>query len=343
VLYISLRIGNSLDDASEGLVAPQHILLIVALKMLISLKDLIPISLFLGVFAATTKIQNNFEWNAMRSAGFSQGMLVKTIFKTSLLAALLVGYITLFIAPGTELKLRKLKETTKNEATIGGVKPGRFTDFEKGSQIFFAEKSSIDGKYLEKAFVQRNLLNGSDVLRSERAYIENERRTGDRFAVFENGISYNGLPGNLDFIKTEFARYLLRIEVGKVAGFDNQVGFLPTNALLGSDNILYRVELQWRIAPIICSILMPIAAALVALYRVSGSWHLGLIVVMSIYFTYINLLATGKTLLGRGIGIPELGLWPVHLIPLLFIVIIILHHQGLLSVLRSMRIGYKTS
>ena len=80
-LYISLRIGNSLDDAAKGLIAPQHLFPIVALKMLISLKELVPISLFLGVFAATTKIKNNFEWNAMQSAGFSLNMLLKTILK----------------------------------------------------------------------------------------------------------------------------------------------------------------------------------------------------------------------------------------------------------------------
>ena len=210
-LYVSLRIGNSLDDASKGLLASEHIVPMVGLKMLISLKELVPISLFLGVFAATIKIKNNFEWNAMQSAGFSLGMLLRTILKISLLAALLVGYITLYVTPDTELQLRRLKEATKDEATIGGIKPGRFTDFEKGSQIFYAENSSEDGKYLEKVFVERRLINGSNVLKSDKAFIENQRRTGDRFAVFENGISYQGNAGELEYTKTEFDRYLLNV------------------------------------------------------------------------------------------------------------------------------------
>ena len=328
---MSLRIGNSLDDAAEGLIAPQHIVSIVALKMLVSTKDLIPISLFLGVFSATTRIQNNFEWNAMRSAGFSQAMLITTIFKISLIAAVLVGFITLFLVPETELQLRHLKQETKNEATIGGVKPGRFTDFKHRSQIFFAERSSTDGKFLEKAFVQRDLDDSSDVLKADRAYIENQRSTGDRFAVFENGVSYNGVAGQLDFTKTEFGRYLIRIESKNVMNFPSQVGFLPSHSLLGSGDILHQIELQWRFAPIICTLLMPLAAALVALYRVNGGWHFGLIVVVSIYFTYINLLATGKTLMGRGVVSPEIGLWPIHLIPILFLMILISHHQRSVS------------
>ena len=330
-LYVSLRIGNSLNEAADGRIAAQHIFSIVTLKMLISAKDLIPISLFLGVFAATTRIQNNFEWNAMRAAGFSSTMLVRTIFKVSFLASVLVGLITLFIAPSTEMKLSQLKEATQNEATIGGVKPGQFIEFKDQSQIFFAEKNSSDGKFLEEAFVQRNVSGNSDVLKAKRAYIEHQRRTGDRCAVFENGISYVGVAGQLNFIKTEFRRYLIRIKSSKPSSFDSRVGFLSTGKLLESNDPMYMMELQWRIAPIICTILMPIAAALVAIYRVSGNWHVGLIVVVSTYFTYTNLLATGRALARKGVISSDVGLWPLHLIPLLLIVIVILHHEKLIK------------
>ena len=327
-LYLSLRIGNSLDDAARGLIVPQHLFPIVALKMLISLKELVPISLFLGVFAATTKIKNNFEWSAMQSAGFSLNMLLKTIFKVSMIAGLLVGYITLYVTPETELQLRKLKEVTKDEATVGGIKPGRFTDFDEGSQVFYAEKSSADGKFLEEAFVERRLANESNVLKSDKAFIEYQRRTGDRFAVFENGISYKGTPGELSYITTEFNRYLLRIETGRVREFNSQIGFLPSSQLIKTDELLHRIELQWRIAPIICTILMPIVAALLAVFRIAGGWHFGLIVLISTYFIYANTLASGKALLGRGLGYPELGLWPAHLIPILFIICIAAYKSG---------------
>jgi len=146
--------------------------------------------------------------------------------------------------------------------------------------------------------------------------------------VFENGISYKGTPGELSYITTKFDRYLLRIETGRVGEFNSQIAFLPTSELVKTDELLHRIELQWRIAPIICGILMPMVAALLAVFRIAGGWHFGLIVLISTYFIYANTLASGKALLGRGLGYPELGLWPAHLIPMLFIICIAVYQRS---------------
>ena len=176
--------------------------------------------------------------------------------------------------------------------------------------------------------MEKRLTSESNVLKSDKAFIEYQRRTGDRFAVFENGISYKGTPGELSYITTKFDRYLLRIDTGRVGEFNSQIAFLPSSELVKTDELLHRIELQWRIAPIICSILMPMVAALLAVFRIAGGWHFGLIVLISTYFIYANTLASGKALLGRGLGYPELGLWPAHLIPMLFIICIAVYQRS---------------
>ena len=49
---------------------------IVTLKMLVSLKDIVPIGLFLGTFAAMTRLQQGSEWIAMRAAGITHQQLM---------------------------------------------------------------------------------------------------------------------------------------------------------------------------------------------------------------------------------------------------------------------------
>ncbi|MCZ6892926.1 MAG: LptF/LptG family permease, partial [Gammaproteobacteria bacterium] len=64
VLYISTRFATHLGEAAAGKVAPQHITRIIMLKMLVSLKDIVPIGLFLGTYAAITRLQQGSEWVA---------------------------------------------------------------------------------------------------------------------------------------------------------------------------------------------------------------------------------------------------------------------------------------
>ena len=97
VIYLSMRLASSLGEAAEGKIAPQHIARIIGLKMLVSLKDLIPMSLYLGTFAAITRIQLNSEWVAMRAAGMGHQSLLRAVLALSIPAAILVGLITLGI------------------------------------------------------------------------------------------------------------------------------------------------------------------------------------------------------------------------------------------------------
>ena len=211
VLYLTMRLATALGDAAEGKIAPQHIVRMVGLKMLVSLKDLLPMSLFLGTFAATTRIQLSSEWVVMRAAGMSHQRLLKPLLGLGLAAGMVVALITLVVGPQAEHYLRELKENTENEATIAGVKAGRFRDLAGGRRVFYAEAIAADGKHLERAFVhsrdKKTAIGDEGALRADHASIETDRRAHGRFAVFEKGASYAGEPGQVDFVITDFSRY----------------------------------------------------------------------------------------------------------------------------------------
>src|SRR5690606_147888 len=139
VIYLSTRFATQLGEAAEGKVAPQHIGLIVMLKMLVSLKDLIPMALLLGVFGAAVRLQQGSEWTAMRAAGLSHQALLRPTLMLAATAALMVSLITLGVGPRVERSLQELREQTENEATIAGVRAGRFREFSGGEQVFYAE------------------------------------------------------------------------------------------------------------------------------------------------------------------------------------------------------------
>lgn len=331
VVYFSLRFATSLGEAAEGKVAPQHILRIVALKMLVSVKDLLPMALLLGTFAAATRLVQDSEWVAMRAAGLGHGQLLRPALLVGLLAALVVGLITVEVGPRAEFRLAQLREQSENEATIAGVKAGRFRELSDGKRVFYAETISTDGRFLENAFVRSRGAEDDEregALRSRRAFIQNEARTGSRYAVFEDGRSYAGQPGALDYVVTEFERYAVRIESREPTEFGQHIGFLPVVELFGRDQGAYLVELQWRLALPVCTLMAPLLATLVATGSQRRAWYLGLMGTVALYLAYTNLLGVGRALLKKGLLPAAMGLWPLHLVFALLLVSMLYWQRG---------------
>ncbi|MCP5198400.1 MAG: LPS export ABC transporter permease LptF [Gammaproteobacteria bacterium] len=342
VIYLTTRFASYLGEAAEGKVAPQHISRIVLLKMLVSMKDLLPMSLFLGVYGAAVRIQLNSEWTAMRAAGLTHQQLLRPTLTMTLAAAIIVGLITLVVGPRAELTLQELREQTENEATIAGVKAGRFRAFSGGSQVFYAESLSPDEHYLEQTFVRSERRSRDDVMRAQRAHIETDPTSRDRFAIFENGTSWAGRPGALDFVVTDFERYALRIENREPTQFGAHIGFLFTSELLRHDDPAYAIELQWRLALPLCTLLGPPLALLIAVGTTSsrrGNWYLGLIIAVSAYFAYTNLLGVGRALMRKDVLPAALGLWPVHLVFVTVLALLLLWQRGRVRLRRHVQHG----
>jgi lipopolysaccharide export system permease protein len=335
LVYLSMRFANALAEAAEGKVAPQHIARIVSLKMLVSLKDLLPMALFLATYAAIVRLQQGSEWVAMRAAGLSHARLLWPLLAVSLAAALVVGSITLVIGPQAERSLRELEELTENEATIAGVRAGRFREMAGGKRIFYAERIAPDERHLERPFVYSAGDNTSGVLRADRAAIETDSRSRDRFAVFERGASYSAAAGEASLVATEFARYGVRIENRETTEFGAHIGFLLTSELLRLEGAYYDIELQWRLALPISALLAPALALLIGLGARRGHWYLGLLTAVAAYFAYINVLGVGRALMHKGVLSTALGLWPVHLTVVAILLGLVAAHRRIVRLPRT--------
>jgi lipopolysaccharide export system permease protein len=313
LIYVSTRFAAYLGQAAEGKIAAGHILKLLSLKMLVSLKDLIPMSLYLAVFTAVIRMQRDFELTAIRAAGGGHGLLIAAALKLSVVAAIIVGIITLYAEPRAELTLVEIRNQTENEATIGGVKAGRFKELSGGKRIFYAETVASDEHTLENTFVQVQNATNVGLMRSANAYIETDAKSKDRFAVFLDGISYAGMPGALNYVITRFSRYALRIDNRSPQDFSHNVNYIHTTDLFKFRGPTYSAEFQWRLATSIATLLLPILAILIGLTCRGSSWYVGLITAVSVYFVYSNILGVGKSLMKKGLLSPDIGLWVIHL------------------------------
>jgi lipopolysaccharide export system permease protein len=313
LIYFSTRFASYLGQAADGEIAAEHIFRLISLKMVVSLKDLIPMSLYLGVFTAVVRLQRDSELTAIRAAGGGHILLIFAALKLSMVGAVLVGTVTMYAEPRVELTLVEIRNITENESTIAGVKAGRFKELSGGKRIFYAENVGSDEHTLQTTFLQEQSTADVGLMRAASAHIETNQKSKDRFAVFLDGISYAGMPGALDYVITRFERYALRIEDSTPQDLSNNVNYIHTTDLFKYRGPLYSAEFQWRLSAAIATLLLPILAILIALASRGSSWYLGLITAISVYFIYSNILGVAKSLIKKGDLPPSIGLWVFHI------------------------------
>ena len=325
ILFLTMRFASYLGDAASGKVAPEYVSKIVMIKMLISLKDLIPISLFLGTFTTMIRLQQNSEWVSMRAAGISVGSMIKRVLIVSTAASIVVAVITFELSPQAELNLIQLKEDGKNNASIAGIKAENFTRLSSGTKIFYAQSESEDGTYLENAFVYDDSNLDDAVISADRAYISTEV-DGRKTVVFENGTSYAGKPGTLNYVITDFSSHNSQIKQNEKTNYTSYASFVPTLELLNG-NHYYTTELHWRLAPVISALLTPILGLMISMRLQSNKWYLSLIIGLGLFFIYQNCLGIVRSMLKNDDLPLFIGLWPVHLILVLCIAGLYRHLQ----------------
>lgn len=163
------------------------------------------------------------------------------------------------------------------------------------------------------------------VLTSDRAVFELDEESGNRYIKFEDGRRYVGQPGGLDYRITEYKTYAILIETPEaVLSTAKRRSSIPTFVLLFSDVARNKAELQWRASSVFSCMLLSLLAVLLSQLSIGEKRYALIFISMLIYFIYSNLLGVSKSLLERG-EIPSIiGLWWVH--SLLIISMLILYY-----------------
>ena len=160
--------------------------------------------------------------------------------------------------------------------------------------------------------------------------MQTEPKSRDRFAVFDHGTAYGGVPGRADYVVTEFDTYSVRIEDREPTQFNQHIGFIMTADLLRHQDPTFGVELQARFGAPLCTLLSPALALLIGVGNPRDRWYLGLITAVSGYFAYTNVLQVGRALMQKGSLPTVLGLWPIHAVFVLALVVLLLWHRRVL-------------
>jgi lipopolysaccharide export system permease protein len=322
LILASNRFVGFLADAADGELPGELVLQMLTMKMLATLPKLLPISLFISVTLALSRLAQDRELTIISVSGLAVGFQIKTVLKFAVIFSLLVFLSSFVVGPWAVKGVSGLKGRAEQESDISGISAGQFKEFSKGDRIVYIENMSDDSELMENVFLQVRQHNDLGVLRSDSAKYEFSERTGSRYIAFQHGRRYVGKPGMLDYQITEYRTYAVLIEQNDEAKSVVKLEAVPSLKLLGSDLAPHKAELQWRMSYIFATLLLPMLAVALNGLSFRETRYVPLFIAIMVYFIYSNLLGISKTLIKRDDLSPLIGMWWVHLLLAVIIVVI---------------------
>lgn len=316
-IILAHRFSRYLGEAASGNLPGDAVFGLLGFTSVGFLTVLLPVGLFLGFLMAFGRLYRDSEMSALFACGIGPRELYRPVMALAVVAALLAGAFSLYLAPWAAGEALKTRRVAEKEAEIGVFESGRFKTSSGGDVAFYAESVNSDDGTLRGVFVHSG---GKDAVpvtvRAASGTQTVNRETGQRFLMMQDGVRYDGEPGSADFRITRFARHGMEIRRGELDLSTVNRDVVPTANLWGSNDPRDAAELQWRLSvPLVVLLLAFIAVPLSKTQPREGRYG-RLIIGILIYVVYSNLLGVAQVWVERGKLPAVIGLWWVHLLML---------------------------
>jgi lipopolysaccharide export system permease protein len=229
-------------------------------------------------------------------------------------AAVFAAWVAFIDAPAAAREVASLRLAALRTAVTRGLVPGTFRDLGDGATLHFRELQA-DGA-LRDVFIHRQLAGPAarmQVIVAARARYDIPGEGRAILVELEDGESYEGRPGALDWRLTQFRRQHIRLPVPEATlPGKPRVDVLDNRALLGSPEPRLQGELHWRIGWVAAVLVLGFMAVPLSRLAPRQGRHARIPLAVLLFGVYAGFLTSGRTLLERGETPLVLGLWWVH-------------------------------
>ncbi len=333
LIILSTQLIKSLAAVANGKIPIDFLFALIGLRNLQSLTLILPLTLFLGILLALSRLYKDSEMVALSACGIGPVTLIKSVIIVLASFIVLEIGLALVIGPWAFSRMQIVEEEFKLQADIELVVPGQFTLSNDGKRVIYAEEI-VHRTKLKNVFLHVDTDTRSSVLAANEANIETDPRQGARYIVFQNGHRYDGESGTLEYRDIKFKDYGVLLEGRGRAVIQLDRDALPLKALINSDNLYYKAELQWRISQILMMIILALLAVPLSKTSPRHGRYGKMALAVLIYIIYSNLLLVAMNWLRKGVVEAYIGMWWVHLLFFALFLFLFARQMGWLSGLR---------
>jgi lipopolysaccharide export system permease protein len=318
-IFLVQRFASLLADAIEGSLPIGAIFHLLAMRTIMALPSLVPVTFYLAVLLGLGRLHQDREITGLASCGVPPARMHRAVITLAAFAAVVNGVLSFSVRPWAAARFQRVRHAAMADSKIEDMRPRRFYTVEQdGEAVIFADtRSESDAGVLENVFVQMRDGRQLSVFTAKAAVEQRDETHGVRFLRLFDGYRYDiDVRGDERQI-TAYQELSLRAPLGGSTVLPEREETRSAAALARSTDPKDAGELQWRIANAVSVLLLAILAVPLSPTTPRQGKYAKLLVAVLLYVAYRNLLGAARHWMEDGILPFFPGLWIVHALLLL--------------------------
>jgi len=327
VVFLSNRLVRYLGDVASGDLTGAALFSLLSLNIVKYVILLLPIGLFISILMVLGRLHRDSELIAMATCGLAPAHVYKPVFMLAIPLALLLGWTSLVVLPHTSRLETEMLRQAQRDLELGGITAGQFRQNKQKGRVIYVENLDEQGG-LEKIFIRMELHGRPILLSSLRGELEDNKETGQRLLTLIDGYRYDGVPGQAGYKVMHFGRHSVQLAAPELEQRLQRRTEKHTSELWASDTLFDKAELQWRLATPISVLVLALLAPAMSRLRPRSDSFTTLVIGILLFIVYLNLMALGKSWVGRSVLPVELGMNGVHGLFVLLSLVLMMRQYG---------------
>lgn len=303
-----------LADALTGQLPGTTVIILILLRIAIALEVLLPTTLYLSVVVALGRLYKDSEMTALFACGVSLGRVLKPVFYTSLLIAVIVASLSLFIRPWAYSQFYRIREYARASFDLTRMNEGTFYETENGARVIFAEKVDHPQQAAEDLFIRTGREDKLQVIVARHAYQSIDRTSGRSILVFADGRLYEFTRSGNEGRVIQFEQSAMPLVPKENLELKYRIKAASTEALLHSTDLEEIAELEWRFSTPLATILLALLGVPLSRSSPRRGKYAKITTAVVLFAVYYNLSSLVKKWVERAVFDTIPGVWWVHLL-----------------------------
>jgi len=308
---------------------------LVGYNMLRDIPIIITLSLFLSIIITISQLYKNSEAVIMNSIGLGDKSFMNLIKPIVFIIFIIIFYLTIFAVPWAKQQKSFAEDETVNASEFSFITEGKFESFKNGEIVFYASESKVndivDEQNMEEIFIYALNNESPVIVLAAEAKKYTDANNDSIYLRLKNGTRYEGLPsdGNINILN--FEKYDLEIvsgDIQKSISSFSEIEEKNTIDLLREGGPKANAEIQWRVSQPISLLILSIFGVFLGKTSPRTGKGINLIIGIVIFMLYNNALLVAKSAIENDQLSPLIGMWSIHLLLLLILLIFYQFRQG---------------
>lgn len=322
-IYSSYSAAEYLADAVSGMLRPDTVMLMIMLKIAIALEVLLPTALYLSVVIAIGRMYRDSEMVALESCGVGTLRILKSVFYLSLITALVVASLSLFVRPWAYKQIYLLRAQSQTNFDFSRLEAGSFYELQSGNVVIFAEKIYDKARRGKNVFIRSEDSEKQQVIYARKVYQRVDKASGYPVLLLQDGTIYEFFHGSDKGKITQFQQITYLLTPKEIASQKYRRKAANSMHLYRSDTLQDMAELQWRLSTPLSAILLGLLGVPLSRTNPRQGKYGKVVLAVLIFAFYYNVSIVAKNWVEKDVVSAKVGIWWVPLIMFVFMLILL--------------------